>query len=176
LLRVCFHQTERLIVRSFQDRDSNHFFLLLTHPLAKSYLRASQFCTHPHLVRQFLEQMSSEGDTFNSWLLYSIFDSNDRQLIGGCGLKLDSNHICAEIFYLLFPEYWGKGLIVEACRFLLDDALYQYRLKNVYALIIPENIRAQRVATKLGFRYVEKINLSRYGQKSKVQKWRLNLI
>lgn len=170
------HYTERLIVRPFQHKDSHHFFLLLTHPMVNSSIGAFQFSSHPHLVKHFLAQFSSAGEIAHSWLLYSIIARNDDQLIGGCGLKLNPNHMNAEIFYLLYPEYWGKGFAAEACRFLLDDAVHQYRLKNVYAFIMPENIRTQRVAKKLGFRNVENLKLFRYSQKIEVQKWMLNLI
>ncbi len=173
--KVCWYYTKRLKLRPFQYIDSNNFFQLLTHPLIKPSLGASKFLAHPHLVKKFLEQMSSEKNKPQSWLLYSIFDKNDHQFIGGCGYKVDSEYINAEMFYLLFPEFWGKGLAVEACTALLDNSLKRFGLQKIHAFILPENIRAQRVAVKLGFSYLEMVELNRYDQKRLVQKWNLNL-
>ncbi len=173
--KVCWHHTKRLIVCPFQYRDSNQFFLLLTHSQVNFSLGASRFLSSPHLVKQFLEQISRKRDSVQSWLLYSIFDRNNHQLIGGCGFKINSKYINGEIFYLLFPEYWGRGLAVEACRPLLDEALHKFGLQKVYALILPENIRAQRVAEKLGFKYLKMIHLDRYGQRRIVGQWILDV-
>ena len=137
---------------------------------------ASRFLSRPRQVRQFLEQMSQGKDNNQLWLLYSIFDKNDHQFIGGCGYKVDSEYINAEMFYLLFPEFWGKGLATEACHPLLDNYLKQFGLQKIHAFILPENIRAQRVAVKLGFSYLEMLELNRYDQKRLVQKWNLNFI
>jgi [ribosomal protein S5]-alanine N-acetyltransferase len=163
--------TERLKVRSFQDIDSNDFLLLLTNPLVNIFLGGSRFLSNPHLVKQFLRQMSLDHSGSNPWLLYSIFNKNNHQLIGGCGIKTELKNQKAEIFYLLFPSYWGQGFAVEACRPLLENAINQFGLQKVYALILPENIRAQRVAEKLGFKYFKMVNLGRYKRKEKVQQW-----
>ena len=173
---IFYKITERLKVRSFQDIDSNDFFLLLTNPLVNNFLGGSRFLSNPQLVKQFLRQMSLDFSEVNPWLLFSIFNKKNHQLIGGCGIKTELKNQKAEIFYLFFHSYWGQGLAVEACRPLLENALNQFGLEKVYAHILPENIRAQRVAEKLGFKYFKMVNLSRYKRKEKVQQWILNLI
>lgn len=172
---VSYYQTKRLEIRRFQHLDFDHFFLLLTHPKISASLNASQFLFCPHLVKRFLEQVTSEKDMAQSWLLYSILDRVDYQFIGGCGLKIEHENQEAEIFYLLFPEYWGNGLAVEACRPILDGLLNQSVVQKVHAFIIPENTRAQRVVEKLGFKYSTMIHLDRYGQKRKVGQWILDV-
>jgi len=176
LSQTFYKSTKRLKVRSFQDIDTNDFFLLLTNPLVNNFLGGSLFLSNPYLVKQFLRQMSLDYSELNPWLLYSIFNKNNHRLIGGCGIKTELKNQKAEIFYLFFPSYWGQGLAVEACRPLLENTLNQFGLEKVYAHILPENIRAQRVAEKLGFKYFKMVNLNRYKKKRKVQQWNLNLI
>ena len=168
--------TERLKIRSFQNIDSNDFFLLLTNPQVNNFLGSSQFLSNPHLVKQFLKQLSLGYSELNPWLLYSIFKKDDDRFIGSCGLKTEPKNRGGELFYLFFPEVWGQGLAVEACRPLLENALNQIKLEKIYAHILPKNIRAQRVAEKLGFKYFKMVNMSRYKRKEKVQQWILNLI
>ena len=168
--------TERLKVRSFQDIDSNDFFLLLTNPLVNIFLGGSRFLSNPHLVKQFLKQMSLDHSELNPWLLYSIFKKDDDRFIGSCGLKTEPENRGGELFYIFFPEFWGEGFAVEALRSIMKHVFDQYDLKNIVAYILPENIRAQRVAEKLGFKYFKMVNLNRYKKKRKVQQWNLDLI
>ncbi len=169
----CYH-TKRLNIRPYQPIDFSNFLLLLTHPLVKSLLGASSFLSRPYLVKKFLEQIIEKKAAGERWLLYSIFHRYDNELIGGCGFKIDREYANAEIFYFLFPKYWGEGLMLEACRSLLNNCLSLIGLQGVYAFVMSENIRAQRVLEKLAFKYSKVINLDRYGRSGKVQKWAMD--
>lgn len=168
----CFY-TKRLLVRSFDSRDFDSFFRLLNHPMINHFLGAHRFFSRLDLIKDFLIQMSSKKDPAQSqsWLLYSIVDRTNQQLIGGCGLKIDLKYIYAEIFYLMFPEYWGQGLAAEACFPILENSFRMFGLKSIIAFIDPKNKRAQRVAAKLGFSYIEMNQLKRYYQRIEVQQW-----
>jgi len=172
----CFY-TKHLQVCLFKPLDADQFHRLLSHPMVHSFLGASSFLSRPELIRDFLQQVSRKKDDFRSqaWLLYSVFDKITLQFIGGCGFKMDWENANTEIFYLLFPEFWGKGLAVEACIPILDNLFKQLGIKNVNALIDPENKRAQRVAAKLGFKPIKTIQLNRYDQKIEAQHWNLEL-
>ena len=167
--------TKRLLIRSFQSIDTHDFFRLFTHPRVNSSLGANPLFSKPHRVIRFLEQMSIQRNAIHSWLLYSIFERFHNRLIGGCGLKLNREETGTEIFYLLYPGYWGKGFAVEACLPVLKNTFVEFHLQNINAYILPENIRGQRVAAKLGFRFLKVVNLNRYGQTGKVQKWMINM-
>ena len=176
LLQIDCYHTKRLNIRPYQQIDFHNFLLLLTHPLVKFPLGAHLFLPRPYLLNKYLEQLIQKKATEQRWLLYSIFYKNDKQLIGGCGFKVDREYANAEIFYFLSPKYWGEGLMVEACRPLLDASFSQIGLQNIYAFVILENIRAQRVLEKLAFKYSKVICLNRYSQRKKVQQWALGYL
>jgi len=48
------------------------------------------------------------------------------------------------------PEYWGKGIAVEALKLLFDYAFEDLNLHKLYAIIYTPNIRSKRVFEKLG--------------------------
>ena len=173
MLSNYYEITKRLELQSYNENDGEYFFQLLTNPLVNYFLGAPQFLSQPNLLKNFLRQMSLHYNNSNPWLLYSIFDKKNHKLIGGCGIKVEKKGKSAEIFYLFLPEYWGKGLAVEACSPILVNIFRYLDLHFIDALILPENFRAQRVASKLNFRYVKLIDLVRYGQKNQVQIWRL---
>lgn len=179
MLGVSCLYTQRLKVCPFQSVDTDQFLRLFTHPLVIKSLGAHRFSSHPHIVKQFLRQRSLrslESNVSKSWFLYSFFDRTNYKLIGGGGIKVSPKYNNAEIFYLLFPEYWGQGLAVEAFTVLLDHLFRQLGLQTVIALIKPENVRAQRVAEKLGFRFLKSTKLNRYNQNIQVHQWTLSRI
>ena len=60
---------------------------------------------------------------------------------------------CAEIGYWIGEEYWGRGLVVEACEVLIKRAFEDLNIENIYATYKVENTQSKRVLEKLGFKY-----------------------
>lgn len=168
--------TNRLQIRSYRDIDNNDVFQLFTNPQVNSFLGASQFFSNHMFIKQFLKQVSTNNRESDAWLLFSIFYKLNHQLIGSCGLKIDRKNKEAEIFYLFLPAYWNKGLATEACKSIIDEIISHINLKRIKALILPENLHAQRVAEKIGFRFIKEITIDRYEQKVQVQLWTFSLI
>lgn len=80
------------------------------------------------------------------------------KVIGSVGLnsgrKIVSFDYDYELGYVLSADYWGKGLMTEACRKVLD---YAFNEKNAGCILVshfPSNNRSRRVIEKLGFEYI----------------------
>ena len=58
-----------------------------------------------------------------------------------------------EIGYALHPEYWGRGLIPEAVRAILEYGFTAMGLQTIWCCHYQENLKSQRVIEKCGFRY-----------------------
>jgi ribosomal-protein-alanine N-acetyltransferase len=63
----------------------------------------------------------------------------------------DKNHHRAEIGYDLWPDYWGQGLMPEAIGELIRFGFEEMDLNRIEATTHTENLRSQRVLTRLGF-------------------------
>lgn len=78
------------------------------------------------------------------------------EVVGMCGLHplsyLPVIEPDTELSYRLRHDYWGQGIIPEACSAALDWAFRETDLTSVMAGIITENMASQRVAQKLGMR------------------------
>lgn len=57
-----------------------------------------------------------------------------------------------ELGWRLARASWGQGLATEAATAARDDAFERLGLPGLISIIHPDNVRSQRVATKLGFR------------------------
>jgi [ribosomal protein S5]-alanine N-acetyltransferase len=54
--------------------------------------------------------------------------------------------------YTLSRQHWGKGLMTEAARAVINWAFQTYSFKRIYATCDPRNVRAWRVLERLGMR------------------------
>ena len=88
---------------------------------------------------------------FGLWLLRD----ETHQVVGRVLLRhLDLDGVDdVEVGYSLYPSWWGLGLAAEVSRACLDHAQQTLRLSSVVALTVSQNLRSQRVLTKLGMRF-----------------------
>lgn len=57
-----------------------------------------------------------------------------------------------ELGYMLHPEFWRQGMVIEACRNALDHAFRAPDLVVVRASVWADNLASQAVLNRLGFR------------------------
>lgn len=72
---------------------------------------------------------------------------------GGVGYYAGRDHY-PDLFFILRPEHWGKGLATELSRAALHSAFARREIEAVLATAKPVNAASVRVLEKCGFRYV----------------------
>jgi [ribosomal protein S5]-alanine N-acetyltransferase len=97
-----------------------------------------------------LQQPPSAGES--PQLVRAITERASDVLIGLCGLVLRPEQEEGELWYLLDPGAWGRGLVTEAARALVEYGFRQLALHRIWASCLPENPASGRVLEKLGFR------------------------
>ncbi len=76
----------------------------------------------------------------------------DGEVIGSVAfINLDGHK--AQVSYWLTPSEWGKGIIPEALRMLVDFGFTVLQLERIYAYVYTENKASARVLTKCGFQF-----------------------
>ena len=77
----------------------------------------------------------------------------DGEAAGGIGIHpQDDIHIKnAELGYWLSEKYWGKGIITDAVKQMVDFAFRTYDINRVFARPFGNNPASQRVLEKAGF-------------------------
>jgi [ribosomal protein S5]-alanine N-acetyltransferase len=73
-------------------------------------------------------------------------------LVGLCGVVILRGAQDGEIWYLVQPESWGRGIATEAARRLLDLGFGELGLHRLWATCLPENPASARVLEKIGMR------------------------
>ena len=56
-------------------------------------------------------------------------------------------------------QYYRHGYAYEAATRLLDAGVNDFKLKNIKAITVPDNIASQKLLSKLGLTYIKTIQL-----------------
>jgi RimJ/RimL family protein N-acetyltransferase len=81
---------------------------------------------------------------------YVITRKVDAQLVGMIDFR--SHQHGADLGYVLAQEHWGRGIMTEAARCVIEHALTQQGLYRVQAFCDVDNIASARVLEKVGMR------------------------
>jgi RimJ/RimL family protein N-acetyltransferase len=85
-------------------------------------------------------------------VVFAIAGEERQAAIGLCGLVLDGARRQGEVWYLLGPSHWGKGIATDAVKRLVAHGFQQLQLHRVWASCLPDNIASSRVLERNGFR------------------------
>jgi RimJ/RimL family protein N-acetyltransferase len=102
---------------------------------------------------EFLRDSLLESPS-SAWrsIVRAISDNPRGDLVGLCGVAILRGAEEGEIWYLVEPESWGKGLATEAVKRLLDFGFGELGLHRIWATCLPENPASARVLEKAGMR------------------------
>ncbi len=144
--------TERLILRKLQVADYKDMYAYSCIPETSRYLLWS-----PHESSRFTKRYLSyvQGQYRDeNFYDFALEDKETKTMIGTCGFtSFDLDNNAAEVGYVLHPDFWGRGLAVEALTRLMQFGFSELRLHRLVARIIDENTASKRVAEKCGFRH-----------------------
>ena len=97
------------------------------------------------------EMATAETSGVQYW---PIFLLENQAHVGCCGLRpYHGNEAPYEIGFHIRPEYWRKGLAVEAARAVLNRAFTRLDAAAVFAGHHPDNETSRRILEKIGFKY-----------------------
>jgi len=148
-------ETPRLIIRPIEPADAEPLFL---------------FCSNPKMTRFTLwnthQSMNDSRSYVNDYPFSRYFNQEPeplaivlkedptRALIGTIGCFWSSkNDGVMEIGYNLAEPYWGRGLIVEAARRLIDHVFQTYPVERIQARVFVGNDASARAALKMGMSF-----------------------
>ena len=146
-------QSNRLILRPWKisDLDDLHEFMSNKEvaSLAGFNVRNSKE-ESLNILKQFIV------DSSNS--LWAIELKNIKKVIGWIELHKYSERIdknSKEIGCVLSQEYWGRGLMPEALKQVLNYGFNEENLNSIVCSHFVNNNQSKRVIEKLGFKYVK---------------------
>ncbi|KZL29218.1 GNAT family N-acetyltransferase [Pseudovibrio sp. Ad37] len=145
-------ETERLVLRRWEDRDLDGVIRMNGDPRVMEFFRS---LNTPDEARQFLDIMMRQEEK-HGFCFPVVEDKKTGFFLGFCGLNVPAYsgplpcEPCVEIGWRLTPETWGKGIAVEAARFWLGFGFETLQLDEIVAITVVQNHKSRRVMEKLG--------------------------
>ncbi|WP_440068308.1 GNAT family N-acetyltransferase [Tenacibaculum discolor] len=151
-------ETERLILREFQESDLEGMFELDSNPEVHKYLGNNPITTHKQAEDSiaFIQEQYKERGIGR----FACIEKASGDFIGWSGLKLNQgeketlngfiNFI--DIGYRLIPRFWGRGY---AC---LDFGFKKMNYDFIYGAADVENIGSNKILQKIGLHFINKFD------------------
>lgn len=145
-------ETERLILRPWEETDADSLF-----EYAKDPLVGPAAGWPPH--RNVEESLDVIRNVFNGPECYAICLRQGRTAVGAIELKLngktdltDRDDEC-ELGYWIGRPFWGSGYVPEAAEELLRRGFEELGMTTVWCAYYDGNTKSKRVQEKCGFVY-----------------------
>jgi ribosomal-protein-alanine N-acetyltransferase len=144
-------ETERMILRWFEDRDAPFVLDLVNDPAWIANIGERNVRTLDD-ARQFIAEKLVASYRQNGHGLWAMDRRDDGALLGMCGLiKRDSlPHL--DVGYALAPAFRGNGYAREAARACLEYGRDVLGHRRILAIVWPENRASIRVLESVGMK------------------------
>jgi len=143
-------ETERLYLRCFDEKDIGALFPILSD---KEVMRYSM--TGPMSLAQVDHYVKNciKSHTDNGFSPYALICQNT--LIGYAGLdkRLVDNVEKVQLTFRLGCLHWGKGMATEIGKAILQYSFGALGLKEIIAIVDPDNHASIKLIEKLGMRF-----------------------
>lgn len=147
-------ETQRLILRKFEETDEERLFLLDSDPEVMKYIGVpplSDITESENVIKMIQQQYLDNGVG-----RLAVIEKESGLLIGWSGLKLLTQEINGynniyDLGYRFIPEHWGKGYALESAKASLDFGFHDLKAEIIYAHAHSENEGSNHILRKLGF-------------------------
>ena len=140
-------ETERLILRPFEESDLDDYARILSDPEVMKWLHGQPLSR--------TEAWRSIAQIRGHWELrgYGLWAAEEKstgKLVGRIGVQRPEGWPGLEAAWTVRRERWGEGFATEGGRAAVDYAFDTLGADHVISLILPENVASIRVAEKIG--------------------------
>ncbi|MRN56116.1 GNAT family N-acetyltransferase [Paenibacillus monticola] len=143
-------KTERCTLRKEEEKDRYDIYELYSNEDVVKYMEFEPFVTVEDAVNemQWYQKIFRE----QSGLRWMIEDSESNKVIGTCGfLNYEKIHNRIEMGYDLTPKFWGKGIMTEVMKCIMDFGFLTMKLNKIETKVEPKNEASIRLMNRLGF-------------------------
>jgi len=148
-------ETERLIIKTATEEDSQFFLQLLNSPNWLKFIGNSGIKSEQDAIN-YIQSKLINSYKINGYGLYKMSTKNSTP-IGICGFVKRDYLDHADIGFAILPEYEGNGYTYEACIELIKYGKTKLNLTPILAITSPENIKSCHLLNKIGLHQIGKV-------------------
>lgn len=143
-------ETKNLILRPFNMSDCPRIAFLCEDERVTRY---TPLPSH-YKLSDAENWVKSQPENKDKALDFAIVEKKTGELIGSISLMFDKVNNFAEMGYWLTPDFWGKGLATEVCKYLIEYAFKILGLHKIIAKHYIENPASGKVMQHCGMKFV----------------------
>ena len=144
-------ETERLLLRRFEEQDIEPLLAMDLDPRVRRYLGNDLW--DPDVLRERAERAVRTPRDWGPLGFFAVTAKPDPAFLGWVCLKDLDETPEMEIGYRYAHGAWGRGYATEAAQAVLAHGFGPGGLERIVAVTHPENLASQRVIDKCGFVY-----------------------
>ncbi len=141
-------ETKRLLLSPIVESDKERLVELLNDRLVTSTTSGIPSPYTLESAEAFLKNVEEKKEQGDVQLAIRLKETGE--LIGGIGLHAELNHRRAMAGYWLTPAYWGKGIMTEALKRMIDYGFSEMDLIRIEAHHMSHNAASGKVMEKAG--------------------------
>jgi len=144
-------ETERLIMRGFEESDLDSYYELISNENVYKWLGNRKRKSREdakNLISNFISDFSK-----NRIGILAVIEKESGKLIGKAGVKYIKEFDAIEYLYALNYQEWNKGYATEIGRNFISHYRSNFSDNDLIAIVYPDNTASKKVLTKLGFEY-----------------------
>jgi RimJ/RimL family protein N-acetyltransferase len=148
-------ETERLILKPYEEKDRESFVRLLTDERVMKYVDKGVMSVEAAEVLWYkIAGLYGQGvDT-----IWAVFEKEGGDYLGNASIRPRPEKPADwEIGYYLVTEAWGMGFGTELARRLVDYGFVELKLGEVFATVDYENGPSRRILEKAGMSFYEEL-------------------
>lgn len=143
--------SDRLILRPINEMDIHHLYALLSEEFVAKYSPLG-IPENEEVVRSMIDDVIDNADTyfiFDFW--WAITCRESHIFLGEIGMNLSpTNPRNAEIHYALFPDFWQRGISLEAIETVINFGFVDKNLHRIVANVATGNIASIKLLERVG--------------------------
>lgn len=145
-------ETQRLILRNWQENDAEDLFKLAKDPLIGPYCGWLPHTSVENSLKVIRDELSSKE-------AYAVVLKSESKIVGSVAFEIGKESNLgipqneAEIGFWIGVPYWGQGFMPEAVKIMLKHGFYDLKLETIWCGYFDGNEKSKRVQEKCGFSY-----------------------
>ncbi|MCL8266104.1 GNAT family N-acetyltransferase [Leptospira weilii] len=147
-------ETERLVLREWEDGDIEPFYQMSSDPIVMEYFPA---LLSKNDSERFFEKMKAHFAEFG-YGLWVLEAKQTKEWIGFTGFLNVAFYAsftpAVEIGWRLNSSFWNRGYATEAASFCLRYGFEQFKLSKVVSFTSVKNARSRSVMKRIGLREI----------------------
>lgn len=146
-------ETERLILRDYEESDNAAYFKLKSDPKTMYYLQDIQLFSRQESDAEFANVLQDQKSKDRKFYFFHIELKDSHEQVGSVGYTVHGNAPVGKLVgagYFTFPQYWNHGYVTEAFKKVIEFAFLENNVYRITTGCLAENVGSERVMQKCG--------------------------